>query len=60
MVAEAEVGLEASIPGLWVRVRSDMVTMGYKWWALAMMGLDIHMVLEVMMEELDTGTDLCI
>jgi len=35
-----------------------MVTMGYRWWALAMMGVDIPMVLVVMMEELDRGIDL--
>jgi len=44
LVAEVKVGLESFIPRLLVRVRSDMVTMGCKWWALAMMGLDIPMV----------------
>jgi len=58
LVSEAKVRLEASIPWLLVRVGSDMVTMGNRWWALAMMVLDIPMVMAVMMEELDMGIDL--
>jgi len=58
LVAEATMGLEAPIPWLLVRVRSDMVAMGNRWWALAMMRLDLPMVMAVMMEELDMGIEL--
>jgi len=39
-VAKAKVGLEASMPWLWVRVMLDMVTMRYMWLNFAMMRLD--------------------
>jgi len=44
LAAMAKMVLETSFLRLLMRVRSDMVTMGYMLWNLAMMGLDISKV----------------